>query len=468
MAKKAGSKVGEAFVELGLDTNPLVNSLKSAQATFASTLKTMSTQASKFGSALGKGLGLGGMLGAGGLAGGLALAVQKGLAMEDALKKLGFAANFAGRDGAKLLQFVDGLLPSMRELYPATVNQNRAIGALGTTYGKAGEELRQFMRQSFALAQRTGDDPVATALKYAEALRRPGPGTLSQFGIPEMAPGTTPRDIREHLIAVVKSTEAAAKEAMALPSQKIALVKAKVSDWFSALGQAAIEGAMGVFSESARNERKLRREARERAASVPVPDASKLTPGVDAQIDRAMQQGLLSKDEARDFRQVIRSGGKSLERGGVTRVGRKVLDVLIGTGRAVRGVFGFAAGLDPQTGQPMSRKDMLLDYLDEVPSAAELRGRSQRTEDTVSRIGAASEETNYRMFGLTGEERAARGGGLWTPERLALSDDEVATRRELTDATKDLTGAIREWTQPGIASTFPFLPSVAPIREPFP
>lgn len=468
MAKKAGNKAGEAFVEIGLDKNPLVRSLASVQTTFTSVLASMATQAGKFSKSLGGGLGLSGLLGGGGLAGGFALALKEGLALEEGLKLLAFAAQRTGKDGRKLREFVDGLLPSMRELTPLTLNQLRAMAALGTVYGKTGEELKKFLRQSAALAQVTGDDPVATAEKFAKALRRPGPGTLSQFGIPELAPGpgTTAKAIQERLLAFVNSLEDAARASLGLPSERLDSVKKIVKDWFAALGTAAIEAAFDFFGPKGQGKR-------QDTASRNVVSAK--TAGG---IDRALEQGLITEQQAQELREAITTGGKGKGRFFKTTPGTAMrprfreikesglLDALIGVGKFVRGVVGdigavFGSDLvAKRKGREVARVksadfsigNIANRFSGGFPTASELRNQSQFTEDIADDIAAAQAETNFRMFGLTPEQVATRGGILDTPERLALSDDESASRRDLIDATRNLVDILQDFTPTGIGA----------------
>ncbi len=242
MAKKAGSKVGEAFIELGLDQAPLAKALASAQTTFRSSLQTMGQQATKFARGVGGKLGFAGIGGAAGLGAAFAVGLNAALELEGGIERLALAARVAGVPFADLNRAVEESLPSMKQLGTATHKQAMEITRLGRQYGFAGDELQNFNELAVTFASFTGKDPVAAAGLLRDALKGEG-GAAKALGV-LTAREALPATVSAATLDLGAKLRPGARAAGKLPSRVKGGIGAGISDLFSAISEATLEAAL--------------------------------------------------------------------------------------------------------------------------------------------------------------------------------------------------------------------------------
>lgn len=222
---KAGDKVGEAFVTLGLDKSPFLMDMDSVHKSFESSLKTMSGMASAAGKA---------MLGALGLTGGAAGTLAFFEKMGDSLKPFQDLAAAAGRIGvefSKVEADVDKYLPGWRELVNLSREEGAALAVLAMRQGQVGEEMNKTVTQAIILAKQGGKGAKGIS-EMVDRLARGKRGEMVRFedvGAFGPAGGLVSQNVAaaERLAG---QAEPLVRSQMKFPSAKVGKVKPYLSD----------------------------------------------------------------------------------------------------------------------------------------------------------------------------------------------------------------------------------------------
>ena len=212
-----GSKVGEGYVELGLDKNPLVNALRSSGKTFSSWLDTAGKQARDFSQAMGNALGVAVPIGFGA---GLVKAIKDIVDETPQLSAfyIAMAEMGIGVEDAKRL-LID-LSAEMRKLGAVSRGEMASIITQFARLGITGrEELVEMLKDTASAARRGGASFESAAKHYADLIRI-GKPLPEQYGVilgPEALPRERIAKTRELLRAGREMAEAIAQ----LPQEKV-------------------------------------------------------------------------------------------------------------------------------------------------------------------------------------------------------------------------------------------------------
>ena len=175
-----GSKVGEGYVELGLDKNPLVDALRSSEKTFQSSLETMGKQAKDFASSFGQAMGVAMPVG---LGAGFFKLIKDMVNETPQLAAYYIAMKEMGVNTDEAKQRLISMSTEMRKF--GAVSRGEMAGIL-TQFARIGivgeEELVAVLEETAGLARRAGVEFGSAARDYANLIRT-GTALPEQYGV---------------------------------------------------------------------------------------------------------------------------------------------------------------------------------------------------------------------------------------------------------------------------------------------